>query len=82
MSLPGSGCCCGIIAGMFLAVLIAVVGTIAVYCWLKPEARKSGISSVERVWNNVKSGGDKLIMQAKDVKTPQIPEPELKIKID
>jgi hypothetical protein len=67
---------------MVLAVLVAVVGTIAVYCWMNPEARKSGISSVERVWNSVKSGGDKLILQAKDVTSPQIPEPELKIKID
>ena len=82
MSLPGSGCCCGVIVGMVLAVLIAGVGTIAVYCWINPEARKSGMSSIERVWSNVKAGGDKLILQAKDVKTPQIPEPDLKIKID
>lgn len=82
MSLPGSGCCCGMIVGIVLTVLIAVTGTIAVYCWLNPEARKSGISSVENVWKNIKSGGDKLILQAKDVETPQIPEPELKIKIN
>lgn len=82
MGLPGSGCCCGIIVGMVFAVLIAAVGTIAVYCWVNPEARKSGMSSVERIWQNVKAGGDKLILQAKDIETPKIPEPELKIKID
>ncbi len=82
MSLPGSGCCCGIIVGIVLTVFVAVIGTIAVYCWINPEARKSGMSSVENVWKNVKSGGDKLILQAKGEGTPQIPEPELKIKID
>ena len=82
MSLPGSGCCCGIIAGMFLSVLLAVTGTVAVYCWMNPEARRSGVSAIEKVWDSVKSGGDKLIREVKDVKPPQMSEPVVKINLD
>ena len=81
MSLPGSGCCCGIIVGMFFAVLLAVTGTVAVYCWMNPEARRSGVSSVEKAWTEFKAYGDKWIVRAKDTDA-KIPEPEIKIKID
>lgn len=82
MSLPGSGCCCGLIAGIILTLLVAVTGTVAVYCWLNPEARKSGVSAVEKGWQDFKDFGDDLISGAKDAEIPPPPEPKLDIKFN
>ena len=79
MSLPGSGCCCGVIVGMVLAVLLAVAGTVAVYCWINPDARKSGVSTVEKSWNSFKDFGDDLIAKARKAPVPEIPKPEIKL---
>ena len=75
MSLPGSGCCCGVIVGMVLAVLLAVTGTVAVYCWMNPEARRAGVSTVEKTWDSIKRFGDDMIGQVKSesVSVPREP---------
>ena len=80
MKLPCSGCCCGIIVGFFFSILLAAVGTIAVFCWFNPEARKSGISVVEKTWNEIKEKGDELISKVPKVKVPEISAPEIKLK--
>ena len=85
MSLPGSGCCCGIIVGIFFSILLAVVGTIAVFCWFNPEARDNGISVIEKTWDKVKSAGDELIgtvpkVEVPKVEMPKISAPAIKLK--
>lgn len=82
MGLPGSGCCCGIAAGIILSVVAAIIGTVAVYCWFHPEARKTGVSVVEKQWDSFKEFGDDVIDSAKGAETPRIPEPEIQINFN
>lgn len=80
MKLPGSGCCCGVIVGLFFSILLVVVGTIAVFCWFNPEARKSGISVIEKTWNEIKDMGDDFVGKFPKVKVPEVSVPEIKLK--
>ena len=82
MSLPGSGCCCGVIVGTVLSLLIAGIGTIAVYCWFNPDARKSAIQTVEKQWSKVKDFGDDVVDEIKDIDTPRSSEPIIKVDLD
>ncbi|MBR7104555.1 MAG: hypothetical protein IKC65_06405 [Lentisphaeria bacterium] len=82
MSLPGSGCCCGIVAGIVVSIITAVIGTIAVYCWFNPEARKSGVAVVEKQWESFKDFGDEVIDNVKEKEPPRIPEPKIEIDFD
>ena len=79
MSFPGSGCCCGIIVGVFFSILLAVVGTIAVFCWFNPEARSNGISVIEKAWSEIKSTGDKLIGTVPEVEVPKVEVPKISV---
>ncbi|MBQ9502997.1 MAG: hypothetical protein IJU70_12645 [Lentisphaeria bacterium] len=81
MSLPGSGCCCGIIVGIVLALLMAAGGTIAVYCWRNPEARRSGISALEGSWKKFKDFGDGIVYGVREIEPPVPPEPKIEISI-
>ena len=79
MSLPGSGCCCGIIVGIVLVLLAAAGGTVAIYCWKNPEARKSGITALEGGWQKVKDFGDGIVYGVRDAELPPPPEPKIEI---
>ena len=80
MSLPGSGCCCGIIAGIFLSVVAAGAIALAVFLWQKPEAKESGIAKIEKKWDDFKRGGDEIIDKVKDTKG--IPKPEIELEFN
>ena len=82
MRLPGSGCCCGVIVGTVLSLFIAGAGTVAVYCWLNPEARKSAIRMIEKQWSNVKDFGDDVVDEIKDIDVPRSSEPIIKVDLD
>ena len=84
MSLPGSGCCCGIIAGLSLSLCLGVVGTVAFYFWKNPEARQNTVNMIEKNWDNLKTLtdlGGKLVESAKEVEITPPPEPALDIKM-
>jgi hypothetical protein len=72
MSLPGSGCCCGVIVGFILAVVLAVTGTVVIYYWMNPAALKESAVTVEKVWNDVKKAGDSVVDWAKEAEVPEI----------
>ena len=76
MSLPGSGCCCGVIIGMVLAVVLAAAGTVAFYYWKNPGARQESVVSVEKTWENIKGAGDNAIKWAKETDVPNVSVPE------
>lgn len=70
MSSSSSGCCCGIIIGVFLTLFIAVTGTVAVYCWINPEARKASTAAAAKYWQEFKNFGDTLINSAQTSNAP------------
>ena len=75
MGLPGAGCCCGIIVGMVLAVLLSCAAAFGIYCYFNPEARESTVNVIEKKWDKVKSGGDEMIDKAKSLPAePGLPE--------
>ena len=80
MSLPGSGCCCGIIVGIVLVLLAAAGGTVAIYCWKNPEARKSGITALEGLFH-AKGVKCFLVYGVRDAELPPPPEPKIEISI-
>ena len=82
MSLPGSGCCCGVVAGIILSLVTAVLGTVVVYCWFHPEAKKAGVAVVEKQWDHFKDFGDGVIEGVKDADPPKIPEPKIEVNFD
>lgn len=71
MKIPGLGCCCGIIAGVVLTVVILCAAAFGIYCYFNPKARNSAVNAVEEKWDKVKDSGDELIEKAR--KSP--PEP-------
>ena len=75
MKIPGLGCCCGVIVGIVLSILILCAAAFGVYCYFNPEARNSAVVVVEKKWDQVKNEGEELIEKAK--KTPP-PEPTVK----
>ena len=79
MSLPGSGCCCGVIVGLVLAVVLAAVGTLAFYYWKNPEACKESVASVEKAWKNIKAAGDSVIEWAKETDVPEVSVPKVSV---
>ena len=75
MGLPGAGCCCGIIVGMALAVLLSCAAAFGIYCYFNPEARETTVVVIEKKWEKVKSGGDEIIDKAKSLPAePELPE--------
>ena len=77
MKIPGLGCCCGVIVGIILTVLICCAAAFGVYCWFNPEARNSAVGVVEKKWDKVKDGGDELIDKAKNLPPPEPKMPEV-----
>ena len=61
MSCGTSGCCLGLILGFITAIVLAVAAAFGIYCYFTPGAREQGREIIERKWNDIKSGGDKLI---------------------
>ena len=79
MGMSGSGCCCGIIVGIFFSILLALVGTIAVFCWYNPEIRQSGVSAIEKTWTEVKEMGDRIVGTVPKVKIPKVEMPKMEM---
>ena len=61
MSCGPSSCCLGLIIGFITAIVIALAAAFGVYCYFTPSAREQSREVIERQWNDIKSGGDKLI---------------------
>ena len=61
MSCGTSGCCLGLILGFITAIVLAVAAAFGIYCYFTPGAREQSREIIERKWNDIKSGGDKLI---------------------
>ena len=59
------GCCCGIIVGFLLAILLVCAAGFGIYCWFVPEARNDSLNRVEATWSQVKEGGDAMIEKAR-----------------
>lgn len=74
MKIPGLGCCCGVIVGIVLAILLCCAAAFGVYCWFNPSARRTAVNAVEKKWDKVKNEGDGLIDKAKGAPA----EPEIK----
>lgn len=74
MSCNSCGCCLGVIFGFVLALAILVAASFGIYCYFNPDARNSSINVVESQWIKIKSGGDELIVQSRNVGAPA-PEP-------
>ena len=58
-------CCCGVVAGFVLAMILS-----AALCWYfyaknDPEAAAENIEEVEEKWENIKNGGDEVIKKVK-----------------
>ena len=53
------GCCCGVIAGFILALLVGAAATLGIYCHVNPDAKEKCIM----YWEKVKNGGDQLVRQ-------------------
>ena len=58
-------CCCGVVIGFVLAMILS-----AALCWYfyaknDPEAAADNIEEVEEKWENIKNGGDEVIRQVK-----------------
>lgn len=53
-----NGCCCGVVIGFLVAVLVLAAAGFGIYCWVNPEAKESSIELIDRQWNSVKSGVD------------------------
>ena len=64
MSCGTSGCCLGLILGFITAIVLAVAAAFGVYCYFTPGAREQSREIIERKWNDIKTGGDKLIEKA------------------
>lgn len=84
MSCNSCGCCLGVIFGFVLALLILVAAGFGIYCYFNPEARNSSINVVENQWIRIKTGGDGLIEQSRNVgvsapetKPKPAPEPQV-----
>ena len=73
MNCGNSGCCCGIIIGFVLAILLLCAAGFGVYCWFVPEARNNSLSKVESTWSHVKEGGDAMIEKAREASEPGKP---------
>ena len=65
MNCGNGGCCCGIIVGFVLAILLLCAAGFGVYCWFVPEARNNSLTKVETTWSHVKEGGDAMIEKAR-----------------
>ena len=74
MKVPGLGCCCGVIVGIALTILILCAAAFGMYCYFNPEARNTAVNAVEQKWDKVKNEGDELIDKARNVP----PEPAIK----
>ena len=77
MSCGTSGCCLGLILGFITAIVLAVAAAFGIYCYFTPGAREQGREIIERKWNDIKSGGDKLIEKtgpAEPVVEPPLPD--------
>ena len=58
-------CCCGVVIGFVLAMILS-----AALCWYfyaknDPEAAADNIEEVEEKWENIKNGGDEVIKKVK-----------------
>ena len=75
MSCGTSGCCLGLILGFITAIVLAVAAAFGIYCYFTPSAREQSREIIERKWNDIKSGGDKLIEKTGPAETGREPEP-------
>lgn len=71
MKIPGLGCCCGVITGIVLTLVILCAAAFGVYCYFNPKARDSAVVAVEKKWDKVKNEGDELIDKAKRIPPPE-----------
>ena len=75
MKIPGLGCCCGVIVGIVLVILVCCAAAFGVYCYFNPEVRDSAVDVVEEKWDKVKDNGDELINKAKSLpREPELPD--------
>lgn len=72
----GLGCCCGLLAGCFTAILLVAAICFGLYVYFNPTAREEGLSAAESAWSQVKSGVDDTFDRAKQQgETPAAPAP-------
>ena len=77
MSCGTSGCCLGLVLGFITAIVLAVAAAFGIYCYFTPGAREQSREIIERKWNDIKSGGDRLIEKtgpAEPVVEPPLPD--------
>ena len=60
MSMSSIGCCCGIIVGFIVATFIAIAIGLGVYFYVNPEAKKSSVKKIEKIWDEVKDSSEDL----------------------
>lgn len=59
------GCCCGLLAGCFTAILLVAAICFGLYVYFNPTARREGLSAAESAWTQVKSEVDDTLDRAK-----------------
>jgi len=60
-------CCCGVVAGFVLAMILSAGLYWYLYAKNDPEAAAENIEEVEEKWENIKDGGDEVIKKVKKV---------------
>ncbi len=70
-----TGCCCGVIVGCVLAVILLGLAAMGLYFYFNPEARQQGVSAAESAWGQVKTGVDSGIEKVKQEERQVMPEP-------
>ena len=80
MSCGSVGCCCGIIVGFVLALVLSAAAAFGIYCYFTPEAREQGKTVLVNTWNDFKTGGDQLVekVNREDAPASVVEEPEVK----
>ncbi len=61
------GCCCGMLAGILLVLILSGAIALGVYLWMNPDARSNFVVQLEKGWGAAKDGGDKVMSEVKQV---------------
>ncbi len=79
MSCGSIGCCCGIIVGFILALLLSAAAAFGIYCYFTPEAREQGRAVLVMKWSEFKDSGDQLVEKVgrSEEVVPVAEEPEV-----
>ena len=79
MSCGSVGCCCGLVVGFILALVLLVAASFGIYCYFNPDAMEQSRSVVVDSWGELKAGAVQLVEKVNGEEPPAEPivEPEV-----